>query len=186
MRQLDATGMKRLHRSWRSQPIGPLRVIMEAISGPYNLGSVIRTAAAYRVDHLYLAASQLTPKNNKVQKTALGTDRYLPWTSSATIEESAALARTAGARLIGVELTDESQPIHLADLSGSVAMVMGHEDRGLSKTALGLCDEVVYFPQLGKVGSLNLATATSMAIWEVRRQGWTADPDGPASTDPMR
>jgi tRNA (guanosine-2'-O-)-methyltransferase len=51
-----------------------------------------------------------------------------------------------------------------------VCLVVGHEDRGLSKTALAACDQVVFLPQLGRIGSLNVATATSIAIWEVRRR----------------
>ena len=51
---------------------------------------------------------------------------------------------------------------------------MGHEDRGLSKDALAHCDAVGYIPQVGKVGSLNVGVAASIAIAEARRQAWTA------------
>jgi len=63
--------------------------------------------------------------------------------------------------------------MHNADLTGPTCLVIGHEDRGLSKAALAECDHVVYLPQLGRVGSLNVATATSIAIYEARRQAFT-------------
>ncbi len=64
------------------------------------------------------------------------------------------------------------------------APVVGHEDRGCSPATLAACDVVAFLPQLGKVGSLNVATATSIACYEVRRRAWTAtaehgdDPSG--------
>ena len=80
--------------------------------------------------------------------------------------------------MIGVELAEGALPLHEIDLSGDVCIVMGHEDRGLSKDALSGVDYVAYIPQLGKIGSLNVATATAIAIYEVRRAGWTADDSG--------
>ncbi len=172
MGQLDATGMKRLHRQWRKEPTEPLAVILDGIGGPYNLGSIIRTAAAYRVDHLWIAGSSLTPRNKKTQRTALGTDRYLTWTAVDSVLEAIDAQRATGSRIVGVELTDSAEPIQDADLAGALALIIGHEDRGISKAALAACDAVVYFPQIGRVGSLNIATAASMAIWEARRAGW--------------
>lgn len=165
--------MKRLHREWRKATPAPLSVLLDSIGGPFNLGSIIRTAAAYRVDHLWIAASQIDPNSDKAQKTALGTQRYLEWTAVETVDEAIKAVKAQGARLVGVELADQAVPIHQADLSGPMCLAIGHEDRGLSKTTLEACDDVVFFPQLGKVGSLNMATAASMAIWEARRSGFT-------------
>jgi tRNA (guanosine-2'-O-)-methyltransferase len=50
--------------------------------------------------------------------------------------------------------------------------VIGHEDHGVGKAALAACDGAVYLPMLGKVGSLNVATATAIALYEVRRSSW--------------
>lgn len=172
MKQLDGTGMKRLHRQWRKPAPAPLSILLDGIGGPFNLGAIIRTAAAYRVDHLWVAGAQIDPSHDKVGKTALGTDRYLPWTAVDDAAEAIAAVRKTGHRVIGVELADRAEPIHEADLAGPVCLAIGHEDRGLSKPTIEACDTVVYFPQLGKVGSLNMATAASMAIWEIRRSGF--------------
>ena len=48
-------------------------------------------------------------------------------------------------------------------------LVLGHEDRGVTTTTLAACDLVGFIPQLGKVGSLNVATAAAIAVYEVRR-----------------
>ena len=83
------------------------------------------------------------------------------------------VARSSGYRIVGLELADDAVPIHESDLSAPTCLVIGHEDRGLSKHALPECDEVVFLPQLGRIGSLNVATATSIALYEARRQSFT-------------
>src|SRR5690606_24139828 len=110
----------------------------------------------------------------KVQKTALGTHRYLDRIDVAGIGEAAAAAHADGYTVVGLELAAGAEPIHELDLSGDVCVVAGHEDRGLSRDALGSCDRLAYLPQVGRVGSLNVATALSIALFEVRRQGWSA------------
>jgi len=148
--------------------------MLEGLGGPFNLGSILRTAAAYRVEHLYLAAMQIDPTSTNVGKTALGADRYVPWTVHEDLASGVAAARTAGYSLIGLELADEAVPMHEAAIEFPACLVIGHEDRGLSKSALAECDSVVFLPQLGRIGSLNVATATSIAIYEARRQTFTA------------
>jgi len=76
--------------------------------------------------------------------------------------------------LIGIELADTATPLHELDLTGDVCLALGHEDRGLSKGCLDACDAIGFVPLVGKVGSLNVATAAAMAMYEVRRQGWDA------------
>ncbi|MEQ8719288.1 MAG: TrmH family RNA methyltransferase [Acidimicrobiales bacterium] len=171
MRQLTSTELKRLHREQRRGDLPRLSLILDAVQGPFNVGGIIRTAACYRVDHIWFADTETTPRNPKVAKTALGTDRYVTW-AAGTAAEAVAAEKAAGARIVAVELADGAEPAEAADLSGDICLVIGHEDRGVSKTVLAECDAGIYLPQLGKVGSLNVATAASIAIWEVRRRSW--------------
>jgi tRNA (guanosine-2'-O-)-methyltransferase len=173
-RNLTGTELKRLHRDWRRQTGGRLSLVMAGTQGPFNIGAVIRTAAAQRVDHVWFAAGATTPDNPKVGKTALGTDRYLSWTEIATTEQAMHEARADGYQVVGLELAEGGVPLHVLDLTFDICLVVGHEDRGLSKEILADCDAIGYIPQLGRVGSLNVATATSIAIYEVRRQDWAS------------
>ena len=61
MKQLDGTGMKRLHRSWRPRTPGRLALVLDGLGTPTNVGAIISTAAAYRVDHLWLAGPTPPP-----------------------------------------------------------------------------------------------------------------------------
>jgi len=179
-RNLSPTELKRLHRSWRRNPVVPLGLILEDVQGPFNVGSIVRTAAAERVDHLWLAGASVPPTHPKAQRTGMGCERFVPWDMLGDIDEAATAAAQAGMRLVGLELAEGAEPLFTLNLTGPVCLVVGHEDRGLSTRALAVCDAVGYVPQLGRVGSLNVAQAAGIGIYEVRRQQWTAPGDVPA------
>ena len=141
---------------------------------PYNVGTIICTSAALGVKEMWLVGATESPNHPKTNKTAMGTQRYVEWTAVETPTEAIKAARSAGYTIVGIELADDAAPLHEVDLSVKVCLVVGHEDRGLSKEALPLCDSVGYIPQVGKVGSLNVGVAASIAIAEARRQAWTA------------
>ena len=172
MTQLDGTGMKRLHREWRRRTDGRLALVLDGVGNPFNVGAIVRTAAAERVDHLYLG-SATAPDHDKVNKTALGTARYLTWTEFDSGVPAVEAARADGYQVIAIELTSDALPLHEIPMETDVALVIGHEDRGCTPATLAACDGVAFIPQLGKVGSLNVAHAASIAIYEVRRRSWS-------------
>lgn len=171
-RQLDGTGMKRLHRDWRRRPHGRLALILDGLGTPTNVGSIIRTAAAYSVDKVWLAGPTPGPDHGGVARTALGTDRYVELVPVDTTVAAIAAAQADGYRVIGIELAETARPLHEMVLPPDVCLVVGHEDHGIGKAAITACDELGYLPQLGRVGSLNVATAAALAVYEVRRRSW--------------
>jgi tRNA (guanosine-2'-O-)-methyltransferase len=173
VKQLDGTGMKRLHREWRRRTEGRLGLVLDDVQGPFNVGAIIRTAAALRVDDVWLATRTPEPGDGKVAKTALGTDRYLTFHRAPDGASAVVAAQAAGYRVVAIELADEAVPLHELELGEATCLVVGHEDRGCPPATLAACDAVAYLPLLGKVGSLNVATAASIACYEVRRRAWT-------------
>ena len=139
-RQLRPTDVKRLNRDWRRRTEARLGLLVESVTQPFNMGSIIRSAAVFGVEHLWLAGNATPPTHRGVAKTALGTDRLVPWEHAGTPAEAAAAVRKEGLRLIAVELT---------------------------------ADAVAYIPQIGRVGSLNVAVATAIALAEARRREWS-------------
>jgi tRNA (guanosine-2'-O-)-methyltransferase len=174
VKQLDGTGMKRLHREWRRRTSGRLALVLDDVQGPFNVGAIIRTAAALRVDDVWLAGRTPEPGDTKVGKTALGTHRYLTFHRVTDGPAAVDAARAAGYAVVGIELADDAVPLHELALGPATCLLVGHEDRGVPAATLARCDAVAYLPLLGKVGSLNVATATSIALYEVRRQAWGA------------
>ncbi|HUQ38616.1 MAG TPA: TrmH family RNA methyltransferase [Acidimicrobiales bacterium] len=172
MKQLGGTDLKRLHRSWRERTEGRLALVLDAVQTPWNTGAIVRTAAALRVDHLWLASGATSPRHPRSQKTSLGTERYLEWTETETGVAAVSAARDAGYQVVAIELAEGAVPLPEAELTRHVCLVIGHEDHGVSAAALEAADLVAYIPQLGKVGSLNVAAAATIALYEVRRREW--------------
>lgn len=173
-RNLNGTELKRLHREWRRRTDARLALLLDGVQNPFNLGSILRSAAAYGIEHLWLVGSP-SPNDAKVQKTALGSQKFVQWTHCDTSVEALAAARAAGYRIVGIELAEGALPLQEVDLDGDVCLAVGHEDRGLSKDLLAGADALAFLPQVGKIGSLNVAQATTVALWEARRNDWVGD-----------
>ena len=172
MKNLDGTGLKRLHREWRRRAEPDVALLLDSVQTPYNVGAILRTAAAYRVSHLWLAGATSPPTHANVAKTALRTRPYLTWTICEEVDEALADIASAGYRMVGVELADGARPIHEVSFGERTCLALGHEDRGLSATVLAACDAVAFIPQLGRVGSLNVGTAAGIALYELNRRNW--------------
>lgn len=183
-RNLSATEAKRLHREWRRRTERPLGLLLDNVQTPYNVGAILRTAAAFRVTHLWLAGASATPAHDKTRKTSLGTERLVEWSVVESVADGAAAARSAAMEVVGVELAHGAAAVGDTRFSGGVCLVLGHEDRGLSNVGLSVCDRFVYVPTPGKVGSLNVATAAAIALYEIRRQEWSGSDAERVDLDP--
>jgi tRNA (guanosine-2'-O-)-methyltransferase len=173
VRQLRPTDLKRLHREWNRRSEGRLALLLDGVQSPFNVGSIVRTAAAYRVEHLYLCGQTSSPGGSRAAKVALGTERYLSWSVFERAPDAADAAREDGFTVVGLELADAAIPLYQISAGPDVCVAVGNEDHGLSPATLAACDAVAFIPLTGRVGSLNVATATAIALYELRRKGWT-------------
>lgn len=169
---LGPTELKRLHRDWRRRTDLRMSMILDGVQNPYNVGSILRSAAAYKVETIWLAPPTIPVTHAKVAKTALGCERLVETVVTETTEEAVAAATAAGFTTVAVELTATASPMFELDLGASVCLVLGHEDRGVHKDTLAMVDHVGFLPQLGKVGSLNVSQAATTALYETARQAW--------------
>ncbi|HXP22200.1 MAG TPA: TrmH family RNA methyltransferase [Streptosporangiaceae bacterium] len=181
--QLGPTDVKRLNRSWRRVTSARLCLLLESVSQPFNVGSIIRTAAAFGADHIWLCGDTADPAHPSARKTALGADRYLSF-ERLPVTAAAAAVKAAGLRLVAVELAAGAVPVHQAEIGGDICLALGNEDRGCSPALLAAADLVTYIPQTGRVGSLNVAAAAAIALAEARRREWAAPGGATAPTEP--
>jgi tRNA (guanosine-2'-O-)-methyltransferase len=171
-RPLGPTELKRLNRSWRQRAQSRVGLILDSVGQPYNVGSIIRTAAAFGVEPIWLCGDTAPPEHPQARKTALGTGRYVTFERELSVAEAAAQAAKSGLRVVAIELAQDAVPLHEAALDGDVCLALGNEDHGCSAALLAAADVVAYIPQLGRVGSLNVAAAAAIALAETRRQDW--------------
>jgi len=172
-RQLGATEVKRLNRSWRRSTRARVCLLLESVTQPFNVGSIIRTGAAFGVEHVWLCGDCADPAHPSARKTALGTGRFLTC-EQASLDKAVDGTKAGGLRLIAIELAQTAVPLHEAQLGGDVCLALGNEDRGCSASLLAAADLIAYIPQLGRVGSLNVAAAAAIALAEARRREWAS------------
>ena len=176
LRQLRPTEVKRLNRGWRRGTRARVALLLDSVTQPFNVGSIARSAAAFGVEHLWLCGNTTPLDHPSVRKTALGTERFLSWEREPSPAIAAKAAAAAGLRVVAVELAEGALPLHDAALGGGVCLAIGNEDHGCSPALLAACDAAAYIPQLGRVGSLNVAVAAAIALAEARRREWAANP----------
>jgi tRNA (guanosine-2'-O-)-methyltransferase len=172
-RPLGGTDLKRLHRAWRGKTAQTVALLLDNVMTPYNVGAIARVAAAFRASPVWLAGATADVDHAGARKTALGTDRYLDVRRAASARDAAAEASAEGFTLVAVELTAGATPLFELTLPPAVCFVLGHEDHGVSSACLTQCAAVGYIPLVGKVGSLNVASAAGIALYEARRQEWS-------------
>lgn len=177
-KQLRATDLKRLHRTWRRGTRSRVGLLLESVTQPFNVGSIVRTAAVFGVEHLWLTGNATPPTHPNARKVALGTERLVAWEHAGAPAAGVRAARQAGLRVVAIELTSDALPLHEAPLEGDVCLAVGGEDHGCSPALLAEADTVAYIPQVGRVGSLNVAVATAIALAETRRREWAGGDQG--------
>jgi TrmH family RNA methyltransferase len=146
----------------------PLLLVVESIEKPGNLGTMLRTAAAARVDGVIVADPTTDPFNPNVIRASLG----LVFTVALAVTSSeAAIGWLGDAGVSIVATSPEASLAHYdADLTGATAIVVGSEQYGLSEAWFAAADERVRIPMPGAADSLNAATAAAVVLFEALRQ----------------
>lgn len=171
---LSPTDLKRLHRQWRRSTELRLALILDGVQKPYNVGSLLRSAAAYNVETIWTVPPSPPADHPTVAKTALGSDRFVQHRTAESGRDALYQASAEGFMTVAIELTADAQPLHTVETGDAVCLVLGHEDRGVHRDTLQHADVIAYLPQLGKIGSLNVGHAGTVALYEAARHAWTA------------
>jgi RNA methyltransferase, TrmH family len=140
-------------------------VMLEGIQDPGNLGSLLRSAAAAGIGHVFLSPTSVHAWSPRVLRAAMGAHFMLKIYEQCDL---AALIKDFKGRVIATSHRAET-PVFDADLSGQVALLFGNEGAGLSRE-LAAGAEVVSVPMPGKAESLNIAAAAAVCLFERVRQ----------------
>lgn len=150
----------------------PLILVLDQISDPGNLGTMIRTGEAAGADALLLSPGCADPYQPKVVRGAMGALYRVPVITTADTAELTERLRelqAAGVRIYGTDLR-ANRPYDEPDLTKGTAFIIGNESHGVSGELLELCDERLIIPMSGQVESLNAAIAASVLLFEAARQ----------------
>ena len=168
---LDEAGLRSLveDRLQSDDEAKLLLLLLDGIQDPHNLGACMRTADAAGVDAVVVPRHGAAGLSPTVSKVASGAAEHLPFAAVPNLGRVMAWLADYGVTILGTSDKGEAS-LYDSDLSGSLALVVGREQSGLSKRVASRCDELVYLPMAGEVSSLNVSVATGICLYEVLRQ----------------
>jgi TrmH family RNA methyltransferase len=146
----------------------PLYIVVAGVQDPGNLGTILRSAEAFKATGVISLPGTVSEWNGKVVRSSAGSVFRLPLVH-ATAEECFTRLREAGARLLTTSVT-HATAIHEANLTGPVAFIIGNEGAGVPAEIAREAPSAVTIPCPGPVESLNAAVATSVLLYETLRQ----------------
>ncbi|MGB3293992.1 MAG: 23S rRNA (guanosine(2251)-2'-O)-methyltransferase RlmB [Phormidesmis sp.] len=149
----------------------PVIVAADGITDPHNLGAIVRSAEAIGAQGIVIPQRRAVGITSTVSKVAAGALENIPIARVVNLGRSLEYLKSSGFWIYGLS-AEAPQPVHTADFSAPVVLVVGSEGSGLSLSVQNLCDVLVSIELRGKTPSLNASVATGMALYEIYRQVW--------------
>ena len=167
----------------------PLIVVLDDVRSMYNVGSVLRTCDAFRVEEVVLCGITGRPPHPEIHKTALGAEDSVNWRYCPSALEAVRDLQARGCFVYAVEQAEGStklhefspltlegicNPRHLSPLtphpSKTYAVVLGNEVKGVHQEVVDACDGCLEIQQFGTKHSMNVAVTAGIVIWEFARR----------------
>ncbi len=147
----------------------PLFIILDQISDVRNFGAIIRTAECTGVDAIIIQKKGGAPITGDTVKTSVGAIFNIPICKVDHIKD--AIFYLKASNITTIAATEKTQQsIYDIDLQQPLAIIMGSEGKGVSKSVLNLVDEKAALPLMGQVNSLNVSVACGAILYEIVRQ----------------
>jgi len=142
-------------------------LILDGIQDPQNFGAILRVADAFAVDLVVIPEHESVGLTPAAVKASAGASE---WVEVAQVTNLARTIEELKKREFWVYgAAAGGDPISGIDFSGKVALVVGNEGKGIRRNVLEHCDRTISIPMMGQVSSLNVAAATAVICYEVRR-----------------
>ena len=144
-------------------------VVIDGVVDTTNIGAIFRSAAALGIDAVLLTPSSCDPLNRRAVRVSMGSVFLVPWAWLPTPIQS---LNALGFKTAAMALRDNSVSIDAPILreQEKLAFIMGTEGDGLENTVIDNADFVVRIPMSHNVDSLNVAAASAVAFWELRKR----------------
>ena len=165
---------KELHRlsadAFRQAEKLPLILVLDNVRSLHNVGSVFRTADAFRVEAIFLCGITGSPPHREIHKTALGATESVSWKYFSTTEEAVLQLKQQQCKVFAVEQAEGSIPLQHFEQPENVALVFGNEVEGVRQQVMHMVDGSIEIPQGGTKHSLNISVSVGITVWEFWRK----------------
>ena len=147
----------------------PFILIADEIEDPHNLGALIRSAECAGCHGVIIPKRRAVAVTEVVAKTSVGATEYVPIVRVNNINETIRELKDRGVWIVG---TDGSAKVtyYDQDMTGSIAIIIGSEGRGMNKLTMENCDFLVKIPMMGKITSLNASVSGGIVLFEALKQ----------------
>lgn len=149
----------------------PVCFLAHDIDVPMNIGSLFRIADALGIEKIYLSGTSPVPPNPKIRKTSRATEKVVPFHYDKDPLQIIRSLKSQGYKIISLEITSSSIDIRELSLSGDekICLILGSENTGVMRELLDASDITIHIPMLGQNSSMNVASACSIAAFEIIR-----------------
>ncbi len=149
--------------------------ILENVVNPTNIGAIVRSAAALGMDGVLFTSDCSDPLYRRAVRVSMGTIFQIPWTMIEASEwkrNGNEMLHAMGFRTVAMALREDSLSIDDERLKAEekLAVVLGTEGEGLAEHTIADCDYTVRIPMSHGVDSLNVAAASAVAFWQLRKK----------------
>lgn len=149
----------------------PVTIILDNVRSMMNVGSVFRTADAFRVEKIFLCGITARPPHKEIHKTALGATESVEWKYVEQTPDAIHQLKNEGYEIYALEQTDQS--VNLLDfkpnIKTSLALVFGNEVKGVAQDVIDMCNNCIEIPQFGTKHSFNISVTVGIVLWDVFR-----------------
>ena len=172
MRKLTVEDLQRIDvDTFKKAEKLPLIMVLDNIRSLHNVGSVLRTADAFRLEAVYMCGITATPPSAEIHKTALGAEDSVAWRYYDDTLQAVNELKAAGYTVLAVEQVEGSFKLGQFSFTPGkrYALVMGNEVKGVQQTVVDACDQALEIPQYGTKHSMNVSVTAGIVMWEVER-----------------
>ncbi len=170
MRKIKNSELNRLSvEGFKAAKKSPLIVILDNVRSLNNVGSIFRSADAFRIQHIYLCGITATPPHKDIQKTALGSTEAVDWSYAKDTLAVVEKLQSVNVKVMAIEQAENATVLQdfYPNNQSIYALVFGHEVKGVNQEVVNQCDGVIEIPQFGTKHSLNIAVSGGVVLWDL-------------------
>ena len=170
MRKIKNSELNRLSvEGFKAAKKSPLIVVLDNVRSLNNVGSIFRSADAFRIQHIYLCGITATPPHKEIQKTALGSTEAVDWSYAKDTLAVVEKLQSVNVKVMAIEQAENATVLQdfYPNNQSIYALVFGHEVKGVNQEVVNQCDGVIEIPQFGTKHSLNIAVSGGVVLWDL-------------------
>ena len=166
--ELNRMDIEEFHQSEKL----PLIIVLDNIRSLHNVGSVFRTADAFRLQGVWLCGITACPPAAEIHKTALGAEDSVSWEYFEDTLDAVERLQREGYEVLAVEQVEGSLKLDTfrIDPTKRYALILGNEVKGVRQDVVDAADAALEIPQYGTKHSMNVSVTAGIVMWEFERQ----------------